>query len=222
MNILSASRWGFLIPCVGLTVLFLNSTAQSYTVNGYAPSNSGPFFGNAIIPGSVVLEDFEDLTLYPGLLIDAGSGFGSSFPTTGLPRISDSHPASAWDGTGAFYNTEATGVTTTFRFSTPSSFWGIGVSDLDAADLSLSVNGSVLVSSVNSLPGFVANDESPQIYLTITQAPGDDPIQDVGFTVTGLGGSVVFDHLVSTPIPEPSTALLLGLGLAGMAARRRV
>jgi hypothetical protein len=207
---------------VGLLVFTSSGVASAtYIVSGFSPANSAPFFGNAIIPAGVDLEDFEDNILFPGLLIDAGTGFTSTFPTAGLPRIDDSFPASAWDGVGAFFNTEATGVTTTFRFSTPSAFWGVGISDLDGTDLSLSVNGSVLVSSVRSLPAFAAIDESPQIYLTIEKSPGDAPIQDVAFTVSGQGGSVAFDHLVSTPIPEPSTALLLGIGMMGLSIRRR-
>jgi len=215
-------RWlNLLFASVGSVLLFGVSTSHAYTVSGFSPASSAPFFGTAIIPAGVDLEDFEDNILFPGLLIDAGTGFTSTFPTDGLPRIDDSFPASAWDGTGAFFNTEATGVTTTFRFSTPSAFWGVGISDLDAADLSLSVNGSVLVSSVKSLPAFAANDESPQIYLTIETLTGDAPIQDVTFTVSGLGGSVAFDHLVSTPIPEPSTALLLSIGIFGMSLQGR-
>ena len=40
-------------------------------------------------------------------------------------------------------------------------------------------------------------------------------------TILNLEGGVRADFEVAHPVPEPSTALRLGLGLAGMAARRR-
>jgi len=36
-----------------------------------------------------------------------------------------------------------------------------------------------------------------------------------------LGGSGALDNIVVTPVPEPSTALMIGLGLGGLALRRR-
>lgn len=47
---------------------------------------------------------------------------------------------------------------------------------------------------------------------------------DLGHTTVGDGGSaLVFDNdsLIVTVIPEPGTALLMGLGLAGLASQRR-
>jgi hypothetical protein len=47
---------------------------------------------------------------------------------------------------------------------------------------------------------------------------GISQIDRVEFRFGGSGG---LDNLVMTPMPEPSTALLLGLGLAGIAAKRK-
>ena len=47
---------------------------------------------------------------------------------------------------------------------------------------------------------------------------GLDEIDRIEFQ---LGGSGALDNLVGTPVPEPSTALLIGLGLGALATQRR-
>ena len=59
--------------------------------------------------------------------------------------------------------------------------------------------------------------------------PNIVPMLAATIIMTGIGrwgpggGDATFDNLtISTPIPEPTTALLLTLGLAGLGMRRRV
>ena len=65
----------------------------------------------------------------------------------------------------------------------------------------------------------------PQLNFTLDAANSFSDQGGFGFTAyAGTDGafSASFDDVTFTPIPEPSTALLFGLGLVSMAARRRV
>jgi hypothetical protein len=65
----------------------------------------------------------------------------------------------------------------------------------------------------------------PQLNFTLDAANSFSDQGGFGLTAYAASDGVFsasFDNVTFTPIPEPSTALLIGLGLAGMAARRRV
>ncbi len=47
-------------------------------------------------------------------------------------------------------------------------------------------------------------------------------LEDLVYSVSRASGDVYFDNVELQVVPEPSTALLLSLGLVGLAAKGRV
>ncbi len=68
-------------------------------------------------------------------------------------------------------------------------------------------------------PSLVFGDRTANRFPTIRAQ--DLGLPEIDRIVFAMGGSGALDNLTVTPVPEPSTALILGLGLAVLAQRRR-
>jgi hypothetical protein len=100
-------------------------------------------------------------------------------------------------GTTAIYDGLIDGASVRTLFADPTSASGVGSVSLGAASFGIPVQESILIATTTSIG----------LTLRFDLSAGDS----ASFTS-------VFDV---QPIPEPGTALLVGLGLAGLAARRR-
>ena len=113
------------------------------------------------------------------------------------------------------FSTDATSLTTgtytdldTLDFSSPTTTGAIGLLDGNAA-----ANRTALSSAISGLN--IANGATFWIRWTDFNATGaDDGLAVDDFSLTPRGTTI-------SPVPEPGTLVLLGLGLAGLAAVRR-
>jgi hypothetical protein len=116
--------------------------------------------------------------------------------------------------------------TLSFLFDTPITSIGFDLIDVDSTT---SENGSITFYDTTGasvtrdfatiLAGLtIGNNTANRITPLLAESLGLGPIDEVVFT---MGGSGAIDNVDFIPIPEPATALFVGLGLAILGATRR-
>ncbi len=107
--------------------------------------------------------------------------------------------------------------TVLFVFDNPINVFGVTLTD--AAD-NPATTLSVSTSAGDSFPSFLANEPNgvARFFGVINEDQAFNAVTFTSSTLDGMG----FDEVYFDIIPEPTTAMLLGLGLLGVAARRRV
>ncbi len=104
-----------------------------------------------------------------------------------------------------------------FVFEDPITAFGVTMTD--PAD-NISATLSLTTSAGDSFPSFLANLPSGQAHFfgIINEDAAFDTVTIISNFPDGIG----FDEVYFVAVPEPTTAMLLVLGLLGVAARRRV
>lgn len=184
------------------------------------------------------IEDFEDLDLMPGLMVE----YGNEGPISTLPGLFDpTNPtpvipdptAVTWDGQHAMTNVSGNTWVgdafdqMTFHLSEPVVSFGVGLTgfDLFQARHDLSVNGESL-GRISDFPNFEASGTRGHnirnLYLIIDADPGET-LSTIAINVIQLqgGDGLIFDH-VATFIPEPGTLGILTIGGLALLRRRLV
>ena len=203
-----------------LSVLIGLVTALGWTSVGSAISIEPDDFA----PGTDISNAITGVTIYDysqtgGQRFDPVYAVPSPYATTGsLVFGHDGNPHAAVD---EWTHTNATDrATLWFQFDSPVR----------------SISVDIIAHTTNALGGFsvqccfTGNDQGfTNVYSEILAGDGDiqtlsidSPGVDLyGVIIVGHQGSIAIDNFSFEPIPEPSTALLLGIGLSALAATRR-
>ena len=219
-------------------VLFLMSNgAQGFTFTSVGPSvytSDTAAMDAALGLTGLAIEDFEDTTLVQGLSVS----WGSSTPVSALDSLAF-FGESEWDGTGILDNrlnhipSNPLETLITFYISPGSTIFGFGLSQAEEfrnPDHRILVNGIELIPDIGDLPGYLdaqsalADGHNRNLYLTIEAEAGEliHTVQIDQGPATAFGlDRIQFDHVAMNVVPEPSTALLLSLGLFAISLRRK-
>lgn len=108
-----------------------------------------------------------------------------------------------------------------FQLAAPSTAFGFYITDVGEVAGEVTVKTNVGAFSTGNLvldayPPLLSNGSLR--FLGFTQA---QPFSEVVLNVTGPDEAFGLDQVYLSAVPEPASALLLGLGLAGLLARRR-
>lgn len=190
-------------------------------------TNAGAFAGAA---GSVTVESFETL---PGSARTAGVPVVTPVLTVSSPSAplgvqdgpntpSDGFGAVATDGTHyvSIYRPNEPPGTLTITLAAPARAFGFDLVDVEVlgSHISLSTDAGAFAGGVilETVAGNIGTGSLR--FFGITQ---DQAFSKVFLTIDGLDDAVGLDNIRVAPVPLPAPALLLGAGLAALAARRR-
>lgn len=211
------------VTTVAALLISSAGVAEAFTFTSYGPGTYTDAVAGLDGPG-VVFEDFEDTTLIDGLSVEwVGTPPAALGPVTVLPNLFE--PASvygnnsqAWDGSHTLTNSVPNDFSgnladiTELHFAGGRQFVGVGISNIEYGGAAVIVNGNALTVDVNAQPGLWTG-AARGMYILI-QAEAGESIDKIGLT-QGAGDSLMFDHVATNAIPEPSTYLLMILLVLG-------
>jgi hypothetical protein len=172
--------------------------------------------------GNITIEFSGILTLASGIDgADAGTGFSGSYtydPSAALQTLSAS------SGLYSFTSFPTTGFSLTVLAPTPVTFTGTPLRDITVND---AAGGDSLTAIASGAGGDFRMDVNggPSMLSSLALVVPDFSQTGGTLQYTNLAAGFVLlmgsTTSMSAAVPEPSSALLVGLGLAALAARRR-
>ncbi len=184
------------------------------------------------------IEDFEDATLIPGLQVQLSGGSADFGPTSTIPHVftvaddpnGSLFSAAIWDGTHFLLNRNTAPVPVGYvdsqwadiSFLVPGGTQSLGFSlhqlEVTGTQMSVTTTSGVTIFGLDTLPNFSVNS-GRNGYVRVDADPGESILSVKVDNLSGDG--FAFDHVAVNPVPEPTSAVLLLAGVAGLGLRRR-
>ena len=201
---------GWAIFPVCIVALSLSSGAQATTISfidqaTFLTQSQTPLFEgfeSHVVGGATNSVSAAGFTMSSGSIQIRNTSLLGSFATEG-------QQFARWDSTN--------NGNLVFVFEDPISAFGVTMTDpVDNPAATLSLTTSV----GDSFPSFLANlpDGQAHFFGIINEDAAFDTVTIISNFPDGIG----FDEVYFVAVPEPTTGMLLALGLLGVAARRRV